>query len=245
MSKTRFFAIICAFFFLSVLVASAQEPAPDINPTFTYDEEGTMYEATEYEGDAPLVLTFHVNAENVGAYREYYEWRFYKEGGSPENPYLVRSDTEETTVTFTESGAHCIVVYAYFINGTDTVKYDAETWSLDKTPLRVTIKESKLEFPNAFSPNNDGRNDIYRAKPGYQSIVSFKATIFNRWGQKLYEWTDPAGGWDGTFHGSPVKEGVYFVHVEAKGADGHVYDIRRDVNLLRNYTERNGGSATP
>lgn len=245
MLKTRIFAIIYAFFFLSVLVAMAQDPDPDINPTFTYIEDGSEHEATEYEADAPLVLTFHVNAEDVGVYREYYEWRFYKEGGSPDNPYLVRSDTEETTVTFTESGAHCIVVYAYFINGTDTVRYDVESWNGDKTPLRVVIKESKLEFPNAFSPNGDGINDIYRAKTGYQSIVSFKATIFNRWGQKLYEWTNPADGWDGTFHGSAVKDGVYFVHVEAKGADGHVYDIRRDVNLLRGFTEKNGGAGTP
>lgn len=56
-------------------------------------------------------------------------------------------------------------------------------------------------------------------------------------GQKLYSWTDPAGGWDGTFNGKAVADGVYFVNVKAKGADGRVYHIRRDVNLLRGYTE--------
>lgn len=56
-------------------------------------------------------------------------------------------------------------------------------------------------------------------------------------GQKLYEWTDPATGWDGTYRGKPVKEGVYFCLVKAKGADGVVYNIKRDVNLLRGYTE--------
>ena len=99
-------------------------------------------------------------------------------------------------------------------------------------------------MPNAFSPNEDGINDIYKAKNGYQSITEFHAYIFNRWGQKLYEWTDPAGGWDGKFNGKPVEEGVYFVLVEAKGADGKKYHIRRDVNLLRGYTVggvRSGG----
>ena len=108
------------------------------------------------------------------------------------------------------------------------------------------------DSPNAFSPNNDGTNDVYGAKgvndpqspAHWKSIVEFHAYIFNRWGQKLYEWTDPAGSWDGTFNGSPVKEGVYYVLVKAKGADGRVYNIRKDVNLLRGYTEGSKSSST-
>ena len=99
-----------------------------------------------------------------------------------------------------------------------------------------TIGESKLSFPNAFSPNGDGINDIYKAKE-HQSLVEFHAYIFNRWGQKLYEWTDPDSGWDGTHNGKDVSDGVYFVLVKAKGADGRNYNIRKDVNLLRGYTE--------
>lgn len=97
--------------------------------------------------------------------------------------------------------------------------------------------ESILQMPNAFSPNGDGINDIYKAKSGYQGITEFRAIIFNRWGQKLYEWNDPAEGWDGTYKGKPVKEGVYFVLVKAKGSDGKIYNIKRDVNLLRGYME--------
>lgn len=95
---------------------------------------------------------------------------------------------------------------------------------------------SKLTFPNAFSPNGDGINDIYKAKE-QQNIAEFHAYIFNRWGQKLYEWTNPDGGWDGTHNGNDVNDGVYFVLVKAKGTDGRNYNIRKDVNLLRGYTE--------
>ena len=96
---------------------------------------------------------------------------------------------------------------------------------------------SVLLMPNAFSPNGDGINDIYKPKEGYQNIKEFRAYIYNRWGQKLFEWTDPATGWDGTYKGKPVKEGVYFCLVKAKGADGKSYQIKRDVNLLRGFSE--------
>jgi gliding motility-associated-like protein len=65
--------------------------------------------------------------------------------------------------------------------------------------------------------------------------VEFHAYIFNRHGQKLFDWTDPTKGWDGTYQGNPVKDGVYFVYVKARGADGIEYNIRRDVNLIRNF----------
>ena len=55
-----------------------------------------------------------------------------------------------------------------------------------------TTKVSSLLMPNAFSPNGDGINDIYKPKDGYRNIEEFHAYIYNRWGQKLYEWTDPA-----------------------------------------------------
>ena len=127
-----------------------------------------------------------------------------------------------------EAGSTTVSLYVSF-------SADAEPELISS--IRVTISTSLLEMPNAFSPNGDGVNDIYRAKKNHKSIIEFHAYIFNRWGQKLFEWTDIDGGWDGTHNGTPVKAGVYFVLVKAKGADGRKYNIRRDVNLLRDYTE--------
>ena len=143
-------------------------------------------------------------------------------------------------VTFTKAGMHKAVLYAVFTQGTDSVPYTEEYWET-ATPITVSISESRLDMPNAFSPNNgDDINNIYRAKPDYQSIVEFHAYIFNRWGQKLYEWHDPAGGWDGKYKGKDVAQGVYYCLVKAKGADGRVYNFHTDVNLLRGFTEDTG-----
>ena len=227
--------LVIACLFLAFANVEAQENMPAISPTATITTAtGETQEVTEYSGSAPLQVHFAPNVENPEGYEAYYEWRFYKEGTSIEEPYLVRHE-EETDFTFNEAGGHCIALIAYFMNGNDTiVKYDTDYW-MDATPIRISISTSKLDFPNAFSPNGDGMNDIYRANTDYQSIVEFKAVIYNRWGQKLYEWNNPAGGWDGTYKGNPVKQGVYYVQVTAKGADGRRFNIKKDVNLLRTF----------
>lgn len=220
--------LIIAFLFVPFLTVMAAEEEPEINPTaIVTNAKGETSEGTVHSGSAPLEAHFVPNATGVEGYSAHYEWIFYKQEASIEAPYLVRHE-EETDFVFKESGGHYVSLKAYFVNGNDTIVRDSE-------PISISISTSKLDFPNAFSPNGDGMNDIYRAKREYESIVEFKAVIYNRWGQKLFEWTDPEEGWDGTFHGTPVKQGVYFMHCVAKGADGTKYNIRKDVNLLRTF----------
>jgi gliding motility-associated-like protein len=230
----KFLLIILAILPLSAL---SQEATPTVSPTALYvDSVGVTQEVTKInDGEAPLEVTFRPNPSNMGDHTPAYEWHFSKQG--EEGEFLVRYE-EETTYRFVESGTFNINLR---VTLTDTGE---QLDSASITTLVVAISESKLEFPNAFSPNGDEFNQIYKAKKGYKSIVEFHAYIFNRWGQKLFEWTDPAEGWDGTYKGNPVKEGVYFVLVKAKGADGHVYNIRKDVNLLRGFTETGNSTSS-
>lgn len=234
------FACVISLINAVSIKADDYDEIPTISPTATYVTEEGEEENSNMSGNAPLLGRFRANPQNVGSYSATYQWRFTLNGES--EPYLTRYE-EDTEYTFTKAGTHNIVVYATFINGNDTIAYTQEYWD-EVGPMSVTISESKLEMPNAFSPNGDGINDIYKAKDGYQSIIEFHAYIFNRWGQKLYEWDDPAGGWDGKYNGKDVKQGVYFVLVKAKGADGRTFNIRRDVNLLRGYSEESSSTAT-
>ena len=158
-------------------------------------------------------------------YTPLYEWHFQKEG--EETEMMVRYE-EDTQFTFTETGKTLVTL---------KVKPGGEIDELPSKVFTVVIQESQLVFPNAFSPDGDSYNQTFKPKT-CQSIVEFHAYIFNRWGQKLYDWTDPyAEGWDGTYNGKDVKEGVYFLLVKAKGADGRTYNIKKDVNLLRGYIQ--------
>ena len=202
-----------------------------ITPTAIYtDKDGKeITETREINGDAPLHVRFMAYAESLEAGSSL-EWHFIhvdSDGTSEITRY-----EENTEFDFRESGKTTVMLL---------VKVGDEV--VEEGTITVNISDSHLEMPNAFSPNGDGYNKIYGAKGvcnpestgRYRSIVEFHAYIFNRWGQKLYEWTDISSGWDGTYNGSPVKDGVYYVLVNARGADGKVYNIRRDVNLIRNF----------
>lgn len=99
-------------------------------------------------------------------------------------------------------------------------------------PLKLNISISEIDAPNFFSPGDSpGSNDEFRVK--HKSIIEFKCTIFNRWGVKIYEWTDPTKGWDGKHNGRYVAPGVYFYVIQAKGSEGKVHKKKGDINILR------------
>lgn len=240
MYKTFLTIMLC----LCVLTGVRAGDYPYITVSFDATDSGeeTQSNVTNFEGSAPISATFHFEAHDADDWTMTYEWRFCHEGGSLEEPYMIRYE-ESPQVTFTQAGTDSIALYAVFTKeGHQPVEYKSEYWrsKTEASPLTVLASESVLTFPNAFSPNGDGINDFYKPKT-FESIVDFHATIYNRWGQKIYEWSDVRGeGWDGTFHGKDVKQGVYYVQVKARGADGREFIIKKDVNLLRGFTETTG-----
>ena len=78
----------------------------------------------------------------------------------------------------------------------------------DTTWITITIEEpTTLFIPNAFTPNGDGKNDLFM--PLGNNVEQMQLLIFNRWGELLFETTDINQGWDGTFKGAKVQEDVY------------------------------------
>ena len=192
------------------------------------EEETFVYPGDTYTGSAPLEFRFSskgsADTEDVSAVGENlrYEWNFSRDAFF-NDIFLTRFDGE-TIYTFQETG----LFYVRLIT-TDTETGNTEV--SDAFVIRIT--ESELEVPNAFSPNGDGVNDVFRVR--HKSLVRFNAYVFNRWGQQLYHWglQNIDAGWDGTAHGKKLPEGVYFIVIEAEGADGVNYNIKSDINILR------------
>lgn len=225
----RFISLLLTLVCGIITIAAQSDDLPTANPVMTYtDDDGQEVSETQYDGSAPFKATFKACPEHTGNYTPLYEWRFTRSGET--TPFLVRYD-QDTEYEFLQSGTFSVELRVSFVQGTDTIAYEMDE------PFSVAISESKLEVPNAFTPNGDGVNDVFRVKEGYKSIVSFKAMVFDRWGKKLYEWTDPAGGWDGRSAGHAVPDGGYYLNIQARGADGKHYNIKKVINVLRGYTE--------
>lgn len=64
----------------------------------------------------------------------------------------------------------------------------------------ITEKTCGVYFPTAFTPNKDGRNDVFKVLTDY-IFQEYHLVIYNRWGQKIFESKDASKGWDGTING--------------------------------------------
>jgi gliding motility-associated-like protein len=79
----------------------------------------------------------------------------------------------------------------------------------------TTFPDLQLYIPSAFTPNSDGLNDLFGAVG--EGVEDYHLTIYNRWGNKIFESTDMSNKWDGTFNGERVELGTYTYSLSAKG----------------------------
>jgi gliding motility-associated-like protein len=85
-----------------------------------------------------------------------------------------------------------------------------------------------LILPNIFTPNNDGKNDLFSPSSSI-GITTLTTTIFNRWGTKVYDSISPTIDWDG----DGQSDGTYFWIINYKGLDGKSYEQKGWVELVR------------
>lgn len=168
-------------------------------------------------GSAPVEILFTSYITDAVIHKE---WQFASD--SEFSNILYRYNEEILNYTFQEAGTF----YVRFVGSNSAGSCEAISES-----FTVSIGDSKIECPNAFSPQStEGTNDVW--KIAYKSIVSFKCWIFNRWGVQICNFNDPSMGWDGKYNGKYVDSGVYFYVIEAKGADGKEYKLKGDINII-------------
>lgn len=92
------------------------------------------------------------------------------------------------------------------------------------------------ELPNAFTPNGDGANDLYTPFPGWRFVQSVDMQIFNRWGNLVFQTTDPNLNWRGVNeNGKELSEGTYFF--VCKVYESRVEGIVLRPEVLKGYIE--------
>lgn len=90
---------------------------------------------------------------------------------------------------------------------------------------------NQIYIPNIFTPNNDGKNDIFLIYGN--TIASAKMSIYTQWGQLIYQSDNVANGWDGTYKGVNQPVGVYVFMVDVQFSDGTNTMRKGTVTLVR------------
>ncbi|PSL22580.1 lectin-like domain-containing protein [Chitinophaga ginsengisoli] len=86
--------------------------------------------------------------------------------------------------------------------------------------------------PTAFSPNNDGRNDVFRAiSPGVSQLDFF--CVWSRWGQEVFRTQSLFATWDGNFKGTPLPAGTYVWMIQGTDYKGRLFSRRGTVTIVR------------
>ena len=177
-------------------------------------------------GSAPAEITFYAYTTDAVIH---HEWQMASDEAFEDITY--RFNQQDLDYVFDEEGSFYLRYIGSNSDGSCEVYSDV---------YAVSIGASELKCPNAFSPGvTEGVNDEW--KVGYKSIVEFECTIFNRWGVEMFHFTDPSLGWDGKYNGKFVKPGVYYYVIRAKGADGKIYKMSGDINII-GYKEQGSSS---
>lgn len=102
----------------------------------------------------------------------------------------------------------------------------------DTVLIKVVDCPVYIYFPNAFTPNNDGRNDIFKASFS-GNVEQFELTVYNRYGELIFTTKSPGYGWDGKIKGAAQNTGVYVWHCQYKMRNESIKFAKGTVTLIR------------
>ena len=195
----------------------------------------TATTSEDYSG--ALEVAFYANPTPAVLY---YRWTIYKA-----SDVIATRNDQDIRYIFAEPGSYRVVCR---VSNRECVT--------DSMEMKVNISESYLRVPNFFTPGGACSNAEFRV--AYRSLREFHGWVYNRWGKLVFEWTDPAKGWDGTINGRLAADGAYYYVIRALGTDAPknagyigikanyqkkkqsgdesiigVYQLSGDINLIR------------
>lgn len=195
----------------------------------------TATTSEDYSG--ALEVAFYTNPTPAVLF---YRWTIYKA-----SEVIATRNDKDIRYLFSEPGSYRVVCAV-----------SNQQCVTDSMSMIVNISESYLAVPNFFTPGGSCPNAEFRV--AYRSLREFHCWVYNRWGKLVFEWTDPAKGWDGTINGRLAADGAYYYVVRALGTDAPknagyigikatyqkkkqsgdqsvigVYQLSGDINLIR------------
>jgi gliding motility-associated-like protein len=148
-----------------------------------------------------------------------YQWTF---GDPPPSS----SNAINPNFTYSSYGVYTVMLVAYAQDGCSDTAYQV-----------ITVKDIVILYvPNTFTPNEDGLNELFipQLTAGFDRDQGYEFTIYDRWGEQIFQSTQVLEGWDGTFQGKLVQNGTYLWKIRFKDSmNNRVYEEHGHVNLVR------------
>ncbi len=170
-----------------------------------------------FSPDEPNNFNSLVQFSDMSLLADRWQWDFGGVGNS-----MLR----DPNFDFPDTGIYPVKLTVFHpeTNCTDTI-----TQFIDVRP------QVKLFLPNAFTPNNDATNDLFLGNGFYDGLGDFRMTVWNRWGELVYETTDPREGWNGQKNNSGAQspQGIYVYKVTYTSPRGDREMLDGHVTLLR------------
>jgi gliding motility-associated-like protein len=127
------------------------------------------------------------------------------------NPTVKPAQTTTYTLTAVDNATGC--------TGSDNVT--------------VTVIPYCMKVMNAFTPNGDGINDRWIVTTADVCASNVNVSVFNRYGQLVYNNKNYVNNWDGTANGKPIPDGTYYYMIKFTLISGKVGELKGDVTILR------------
>ena len=135
---------------------------------------------------------------------------------------LTDPNTQQTNALVNETTIYTLTVSEGPCNRSDTTMVKV---------YEIVCEDPYVFIPNAFSPNGDSENDVLYVRGLYIEKMIFR--IFNRWGELVFESTDPLSGWDGTFRGRKSDPDVFDYYLDVTCIGGLNSISKGNVTLMK------------
>lgn len=151
------------------------------------------------------------------------------------------SNSEDVQYTWNQQPTNFINVFTtpvyedskMVVQATDKTGCIATDTAAITAPYCDSLFAKCVLFPNAFSPNSDGLNDTFGAHLGNCELKSFAMSVYNRWGQLIFQTRDQYERWTGATNGSTPQTGTYIFTCVWEDMAGHIHRHKGAVVLIR------------
>jgi len=166
------------------------------------------------------------------------EYNIYRKVDGVPNPNGILATVPAGITTYTDDVSGLSNLEGTFSYYVEAIENDGsngfEDFKDQSLSNEVTIEqETMVLIPNAFGPNLAPPDNIFKPLMAFIDTEGYQLSIFNKWGQQLFNTTDPEGYWDGKYNGEYVPTDAYVYLIVYRTPEGETIEERGTVTVLR------------